>query len=215
MLELFRAGGFLMWPLLLCSILSTGIIIERAWTLRRSKIVPPSLIKQIWQWEKDNKIDGIRLQVLRRDSPLGRILAAGLVERNSGRDIMKRSLEDTGRHTAHELGRFLNTLGTMASVTPLLGLLGTVVGMIKVFAIITSEGVGDPTILAEGISEALITTATGLAIAIPTLTFYRYYSGRVEELVVAMEQDVMRFMDALHARRSTKSKSAAKAGARA
>ncbi len=214
MLELFKAGGLLMWPLLLCSILSTGIIIERAWTLRRSKIVPPTLIKQIWQWEKENKIDGIRLQVLRRDSPLGRILAAGLVERNSGRDVMKRSLEDTGRHTAHELGRFLNTLGTMASVTPLLGLLGTVVGMIKVFAIITSEGVGDPAVLAEGISEALITTATGLSIAIPTLAFYRYYSGRVEELVVAMEQDVMRFMDALHARRSTKSKSA-KAGAKA
>ena len=212
---MFKAGGLLMWPLLLCSILSMGIIIERAWSLRRHKIVPPNLIKQIWQWEKENKIDGVRLQALRNDSPLGRILAAGLAERDSGREVMKRSLEDTGRHAAHALGRFLNTLGTMASVTPLLGLLGTVVGMIKVFAIITAEGVGDPAILAEGISEALITTATGLAIAIPTLAFYRYYSGRVEELVVAMEQDVMRFMDALHARKIAKSrKRSSKAGAK-
>ena len=199
-----------MWPLLFCSILSTGIIIERGWSLRRNKVVPPDLIKHIWQWEKEGKIDGVRLQALRKGSPLGRILAAGLVERDAGREVMKRSLEDTGRHAAHELGRFLNTLGTMASVTPLLGLLGTVVGMIKVFAIITSEGVGDPAILAEGISEALITTATGLSIAIPTLAFYRYYCGRVDELVVAMEQDVVRFMDALHARRKTKAKAAAK-----
>ena len=137
---------------------------------------------------------------MREGSALGRILAVGLTSDANEREVMKQNIEDVGRHVAHELGRFLNTLGTIASITPLLGLLGTVIGMIKVFSVITTQGIGDPSVLAEGISEALVTTAAGLSVAIPTLMFYRYYRGKVEDLVLTMEQESMRLVDVLHAR---------------
>ena len=205
MLELFKAGGFLMWPILICSILSLAIVAERFWSLRRNRLIPKHLVAQVWQWEKVGHLDTKRISDLRRGSPLGRILAAGLVNRKHSREIMKESIEEVGRHVAHELTRFLNTLGTIASISPLLGLLGTVIGMIKVFAVITAHGVGDPSILAEGISEALITTAAGLSVAIPTLMFHRFFSGKVEELVLAMEVEALKMVEVMHGMRESES----------
>jgi biopolymer transport protein ExbB len=203
MLELIKAGGWLMVPLLLCSVAATAIIAERFWTLQKRRIAPNGLVLQAWQWAKDNKLDKRRLQSLRDGSPLGRVLAAGLVNRRHSKEIMKESIEDVGRHVVHELERYLNTLGTIASISPLLGLLGTVIGMIKVFAVITTQGVGDPAVLAGGISVALITTATGLSIAIPSLMFYRYFRGRVDELVLTMEQEALKMVEVLHGERES------------
>lgn len=186
-----------MLPILLCSVIAFAIIVERFWSLQRKRTAPRNLVNQIWQWARDGQLDTRRLQELRRNSPLGRILAAGLVNRRHDREVMKESIEEVGRHVAHELERFLNALGTIASISPLLGLLGTVLGMIKVFTVITTQGVGDASILASGIAEALITTAAGLMVAIPTLLFYRYFRGRVDELVVTMEQDALKLVEAM------------------
>ena len=175
-----------------------AIVAERFWTLQRRRITPSNLVVQVWQWAKSGKLDDERVRTLRKGSPLGRILAAGLVNRDSSRELMKENIEDVGRHVIHDLDRYLNTLGTIASITPLLGLLGTVIGMIKVFAVITTQGVGDPGILAGGISEALITTAAGLTVAIPTLMFHRYFRGHVDELVVTMEQEALKMVEAMH-----------------
>lgn len=201
MLELIKAGGFIMWPILLCSIIALAIAAERFWSLQSKRICPANLVAQVWQWDKAGELDKRRLHELRQGSPLGRVLAAGLVNRYHSRLIMKESIEEVGRHVAHELERFLNTLGTIASITPLLGLLGTVIGMIKVFAVITTEGVGDPGILAEGISQALITTAAGLTVAIPSLMFFRYFRGRVDELIMAMEQEALKMVEVMHGER--------------
>ena len=201
MLELVKAGGVLIWPLLLCSIISLAIIAERFWSLQTKRILSVNLVKKVWEWNKTGTLDVHHIEDLRRDSPLGRILAAGLVNRDHDRVVMKESIEEVGRHVAHDLERFLNTLGTIASISPLLGLLGTVVGMIKVFAVITAQGVGDPGVLAEGISEALITTAVGLTVAIPSLMFYRYFRGRVDELVVTMEQEALKLVEVMHGER--------------
>ncbi|MCP4042302.1 MAG: MotA/TolQ/ExbB proton channel family protein [Gammaproteobacteria bacterium] len=201
MLELIKSGGWLMLPILLCSVVAMAIIVERFWTLRRKRIVPKGLVVQVWKLAKEKKLDKRHIHVLREGSPLGRILAAGLVNMRHEREIMKESIEDTGRHVVHDLQRFLNTLGTIASITPLLGLLGTVIGMIKVFAVITTQGIGDAGILAGGISEALITTATGLAVAIPSLMFHRYFRGRVDELVITMEQEALKMVEVLHGER--------------
>jgi len=196
-LELVKAGGWVMWPILLCSVLSLAIVAERFWSLRKKRIVPRNLVARVWQWEKVGHLDDRRINALRMGSPLGRILAAGLVNRRHEREVMKESIEEVGRHVAHELERFLNTLGTIASITPLLGLLGTVLGMIKIFSVITTHGVGDPSILAEGIAEALITTAAGLTVAIPTLMFHRYFRGKVDELVVTMEQEALKMIEVM------------------
>lgn len=198
LLELVKAGGWLMVPILLCSVIAMAIIAERFWTLQRKRITPNNLVVQVWQWAKSGNLDDDRLRALRKSSPLGRILAAGLANRDSSREMMKESIEDVGRHVVHDLDRYLNTLGTIASITPLLGLLGTVIGMIKVFAVITTQGVGDPGVLAGGISEALITTAAGLTVAIPTLMFHRYFRGHVDELVVTMEQEALKMVEAMH-----------------
>lgn len=187
-----------MVPILLCSVIAMAIVAERFWTLQRKRITPNTLVVQVWQWAKSGKLDDDRIRTLRKSSPLGRILAAGLVNRNASREMMKESIEDVGRHVVHELDRYLNTLGTIASITPLLGLLGTVFGMIKVFAVITTQGVGDPGVLAGGISQALITTAAGLTVAIPALMFHRYFRGHVDELVVTMEQEALKMVEAMH-----------------
>jgi len=196
--ELIRAGGFLMWPILACSIISMAIIAERFWSLRQTKIAPTNLVANVWQWHKSDQLDAKRIQALRTNSPLGMILAAGLLNRKHSREIMKESIEEVGRLVAHSLERFLNTLGTISSITPLLGLLGTVIGMIKVFTVITSQGIGDPSILSEGISEALLTTAAGLSVAIPSLMFYRYFRGKVDDLVVTMEQEALKMVEVMH-----------------
>ena len=211
MLELVKAGGWLMLPILLCSVAAMAITVERFWTLNRERVAPENLVVRVWQWVNDGKLDEEHIKQLRQSSPLGRILAAALIKRHRTREIMKESLEDVGHHVVHELERYLNSLGTIASVTPLLGLLGTVIGMIKVFAVITTQGVGDPGVLANGISEALITTAAGLTVAIPSVMFYRFFRGRVDELVVAMEQEALKLVEALQPKRGrAKSKAAAK-----
>jgi len=196
-LELIKAGGLLMWPILVCSVISLAIIIERFWSLQQKRIAPKHLVAQVWQWAKVGHLDNRRIQNLRISSPLGRILAAGLVNRAHEREVMKESIEEIGRQVAHSLDRFLNTLGTIASITPLLGLLGTVIGMIKVFAVITTHGVGDASILAGGISEALLTTAAGLSVAIPTLMFHRYFRGKVNDLVMTMEQEALKMVEVM------------------
>ena len=201
MLELIKSGGFLIWPLLLCSIISLAIIAERFWSLQTKRIISTNLVIKVWEWNKKGVLDARHIEDLRVDSPLGKVLAAGLVNRKHDREVMKESIEEVGHHVAHDLERFLNTLGTIASISPLLGLLGTVVGMIKVFAVITAQGVGDPSVLAEGISEALITTAVGLTVAIPSLMFYRYFRGRVDELVVTMEQEALKMVEVMHGER--------------
>lgn len=201
MFELVTAGGWLMAPIIACSIVAFAIIAERLWTLRVKRVIPRSLVAQVWDWAKERKFDLERLQTLRASSPLGRILAAGLSNRNASREVMKESIEDTGRHVVHELERYLNTLGTIAAIAPLLGLLGTVIGMIKVFSAITTQGVGNPAALAGGISEALITTAAGMVVAIPTLMFYRYFRGKVALLVIRMEQQAVRMVEVLHGQR--------------
>ncbi|MCX4188662.1 MotA/TolQ/ExbB proton channel family protein [Methylophaga sp. OBS3] len=198
MLELFKAGGWLMFPLFACSIIAIAIIAERFWSLQTKRIAPPELITQIWQWLRYNQVDQERIKNLQKNSPLGRILAAGLLDRNSARDITKESIEDTGRHVTALMEKNLNTLGTIAAISPLIGLLGTVVGMIKVFAVITTEGVGNPETLAGGISEALITTAAGLVVAIPSVIFYRYFRGKINRLVVNMEEQAMQLIEILH-----------------
>jgi len=198
MLELFKAGGLLMLPLFACSVIAIAIIAERFWSLQNKRIAPPELITQIWQWLQYDQVDKNRIQALQQNSPLGQVLAAGLVNRKCTRDITKEGIEDVGRHVTLSLERNLNTLGTIAAITPLLGLLGTVIGMIKVFAVITTEGVGNPETLAGGISEALITTATGLVVAIPSLIFYRYFRGKINRLVVDMEEQALKLIELLH-----------------
>ncbi|MDH3561068.1 MAG: MotA/TolQ/ExbB proton channel family protein [Gammaproteobacteria bacterium] len=201
MLELVKAGGWLMLPIIACSVIALAIIAERIWSLRVNRVLPKNLLVQVWRWEKINQLNDKHLQELQGGSPLGCILSAGIINRHQDRDIMKESIEDTGRHVVHELERYLNSLGTIAAITPLLGLLGTVIGMIKVFATITTEGVGNPGALAGGISEALITTAAGLSVAIPTLMFYRYFRGRVRMLVIRMEQEALRMVEVMHGER--------------
>jgi biopolymer transport protein ExbB len=197
-LELIKAGGLLMWPIILCSVITMAIVAERFWSLRKIKVAPDNLVAKVWQWQKVGHLDNKRIRDLRDSSPLGKILAAGLVNRNHSREIMKESIEEIGRHVAHDLERFLNALGTIASISPLLGLLGTVIGMIKVFTVITSMGVGDPSILSEGISEALITTAAGLSVAIPSLMFHRYFRGRIDSLIVTMEEESLKMVEVMH-----------------
>ncbi len=191
-----------MAPIILCSILAFTIVVERLWTLREKKIIPPHLVEQILKLHQKNAIGSEAIEKLYANSPLGRILSAGLRNMHGKREVMKESIEEEGRQVALSLERFLNTLGTIASITPLLGLLGTVIGMIKVFAVITSLGVGDPKILADGISEALITTAAGLSVAIPAVMFYRYLRGRVDELLLKMEAQAVYLVEVIHGERS-------------
>ncbi|MEJ2535350.1 MAG: MotA/TolQ/ExbB proton channel family protein [Gammaproteobacteria bacterium] len=197
MLEIILAGGWLMAPILLCSTLAVAIIIERFWTLRRSSVVPASVGEEVEQWAARDELDQEHLDRLRANSALGKVLAAALANRHRPREIIKEAVEDTGRHVVHELERFLNTLGTIAGITPLLGLLGTVIGMIRVFSAIMIHGVGNANELAGGISEALITTAAGLTVAIPSFFFYRYFKGRVQEYVVSMEEQAISLIGAI------------------
>ena len=147
-------------------------------------MIPEDLTSKVWGWVKKDQLDQKQIQSLHQGSPLGQILAAGLMNRDRERSIMKDSIEDTGRHVVHELERYLETLGTIAAISPLLGLLGTVIGMVKVFTAITTFGVGDPTQLAGGIAEALITTAAGLTVAIPVMVGFFFYRNRVVKIIL-------------------------------
>jgi biopolymer transport protein ExbB len=196
-LEIILAGGWLMAPIMLCSILSLTIIAERSWSLRRSNVIPGDLGKLVEEWAARHELDRRHIEQLRSGSALGRVLSAALVNRHRSRELIKEAVEDTGRHVVHQLERFLNTLGTIAGISPLLGLLGTVIGMIKVFSAIMVHGVGNANQLAGGISEALITTAAGLSVAIPSFFFYRYFKGRVESYVVSMEEEAITLIEAI------------------
>jgi biopolymer transport protein ExbB len=193
------AGGWTMPFIVAGSVIAMAIVIERSLALKPERIAPPHLLAGVWQQLKAGELDAIRLKQLRQGSPLGAILAAGLANRVQGRDIMKESIQEAAGHVIHNLGRYLNTLGTIAAVTPLLGLLGTVVGMIRVFTEITVQGTGNANALAGGISEALITTAAGLAVAIPSLVMHRYFTGKIDAIVVGLEQESIKLVDALHA----------------
>ena len=195
MLEIVQAGGLLMLPIIACSVIAAAIILERLWTLQRKRVLPASLALQVRDWVSNDQLDPKHLQRLHESSPLGQMLATGLANRNAPREVVKESIEDVGRHVVHELERYLSPLGTIAAISPLLGLLGTVIGMIKVFAAITANGVGNPGVLAGGISEALITTAAGLSVAIPALIAYRYLRARVDGLVVEMEKETIKFLE--------------------
>ena len=203
MFEFVKAGGWLMLPIIACSIVAVAIIVERFWSLQRKRITPQHLVAQVWHWAKANDLDEVKVNQLRSGSPLGKVIAAGLINRHHPREIMKESIEDAGRHIVPELERFLNTLGTIASVAPLLGLLGTVVGMIDVFAAIIEHGVGNPAVLAEGISKALVTTAAGLSVAIPALMFSRYFKGYVNELILTMEKEAVKLVEVIHGDRES------------
>ncbi|MDC0598571.1 MotA/TolQ/ExbB proton channel family protein [Gammaproteobacteria bacterium] len=206
MFELVRTGGWLMLPIILCSIIAIAIIIERFWTLNPNRIAPKNVLAEVWNKIKSNQMDSAQLRDLRLSSPLGQILAAGLINSKSGRAIMTESIEQTASHVIHDMERYLSSLGTIAAITPLLGLLGTVLGMIKVFSEIMAQGTGNANVLAGGISEALVTTAAGLCVAIPALLFYRMFTRRVEGLVIELERESIKLIDALHSSRSVEFK---------
>jgi biopolymer transport protein ExbB len=201
MWELVKAGGYVMWPIILCSIAAAAIIVERLWTLQESRVIPKELTNKVLQWIETRQLNDKMIHALEQNSPLGKVIAVGLANRHRSRDILVERVVDTGRHVVHELERFIGMLGTIASISPLLGLLGTVTGIIRAFNDITVQGSGDPRILSGGIAQALITTAAGLVVAIPALVGYRYLRGRVEVLVVQMEKEAMRLVDVLESQK--------------
>lgn len=199
MLEIIKLGGWMMVPIVACSIVSMAIIAERIWALRTSRIMPPGLVPQIAELHKNNKLTTSALRTIKSNSPLGAIITAALTSHAQGRTAMKENVEQAGRRVVHELERYLNTLGTIASIAPYLGLLGSVLGMMKVFSTFSAAGneIANPAQLAGGISEILIATAAGLAVAIPSLIFYRYFQGKVAELTVRMEEEALQLIEVL------------------
>lgn len=196
MWELIEAGGWLMWPILLCSVVASGIILERLWTLRTRRVAPPNLLGVAWGLVQEKRLNNRSLKDLHGNSPLGELFAVGLANARHGREVMKECLEETGARIVHDLERYLNALGTIAATAPLLGLLGTVLGMIEIFSsFMGTTGAANPAVLAGGIAKALITTAAGLIVAIPALFFHRYLQRRVDELVVGMEQEAIRLVE--------------------
>ncbi len=202
MWELVKAGGYVMWPIILCSIAAAAIFVERLWTLQESRVLPKELTRKVIQWIETRDLNDKMIAALEQNSPLGKVIAVGLANRNRARDILAERVADTGRHVVHELERFIGMLGTIASIAPLLGLLGTVTGIIRAFNDLSLKGSGDPRILSGGIAEALITTAAGLLVAIPALVGYRYLRGRVEGLVVEMEKEAMQLVDFIEVQKS-------------
>ena len=202
MFEFLKTGGFLVLPILICSIIAMAIIIERLLTLREKNIIPATVIKQAQQLASSGSSPAA-IEGIRKSSMVGKVLASGLASAGSPRHIMRESLEESGRHVAHEMEKNLTALGTIAAITPLLGLLGTVIGMIEVFSVITSMGVGSPTDLAGGISTALITTAAGISVAVPALIFHRYFRGKINDFVVRMEQESLKIVELAHAKPKT------------
>jgi biopolymer transport protein ExbB len=198
---MIEAGGWVMLPIIACSVAAMAIVLERAWTLRRRRIMPDNLVSGIWQLHRTGRLTEERIQEIHDASPLGRMLAAGIVNRFHSREVMKEAIGDVGRQVVAGLERYLNTLGTIASVTPLLGLLGTVLGMIDIFAVITDAGVGHAGLLAGGIAKALITTAAGLVVAIPALMAHRFFNSKVNKLAIAMEEQALRLVEVIKGER--------------
>ncbi|TSA21776.1 MAG: MotA/TolQ/ExbB proton channel family protein [Betaproteobacteria bacterium] len=194
MIELIQAAGWPIWPLIIASVIALAIIFERAWSLRLERVLPTGLLQR--------SVDTLKAGAPVTDdgSPLGRLLATGASMVGRSREVMKESLEETGRAVAHDLSRYLTTLGTIASVAPLLGLLGTVIGMVEIFGAQTPTG-GNPAALAHGISVALYNTAFGLIVAIPSMIAYRHFRGQVESLLVEMEQQAVKLVEIIHGER--------------
>jgi len=196
--ELIVAGGWVMWPIIGCSVLAVVIAVERFLALRPERVVPSQLLSQVWHWVHEEGITRERLDELRGSSPLGQILATALGNVDHGREVMKDSVEETATQVIHSLERFVGVLGTVTSIAPLLGLLGTVLGMIEAFSAIMAHGSGNAALLAGGISKALITTAAGLIVAIPALVCHRFFERRIDSLVVEMQERAVKLVDALH-----------------
>lgn len=198
MIDLLVAGGWVMPLIVACSVVALSISIERYLALDRSKVAPPHPLATVWRDLKQGELNAQKLAQLRTNSPLGAILAAGIANGGQGRDVMKESISEAASHVVHDLEKYLNSLGTVAAIAPLLGLLGTVVGMIDVFTQITTVGTGNANTLAGGISEALLTTAAGLIVAIPALVMHRYYTGLIDTIVVDLEREAIKLVDAIH-----------------
>lgn len=197
MLDFITAGGFLMIPIVLSSILALIVIGNLFLTLQRKKVLPDGLTNQARKLALSGKMTEAHIEQVRDASLLGKVLAAGLESAGSPRHLMKENIEETGRHVIHSMDKYMTTLGTIAAIAPLLGLLGTVVGMISVFSVITVQGVGSPTELAGGISQALITTAAGISVAVPALIFHRYFRGKINDYAVEMEKEAIKLVDAV------------------
>lgn len=191
------AGGWAMLPILICSAIALAIVLERCWTLRRASVLPPGLGNEVRQWARSGQLDPQHIETLANGSPLGELLAAALSVRDRSRELIKERIEDTGRHVVHRMERYLNTLGTIALIGPLLGLLGTVIGLIRMFMDVMKGGVGDPMKMAGGIGEALICTASGLVVAIPAYVLHRYFRSKVAGYCVAMEKEATGLLDDL------------------
>jgi biopolymer transport protein ExbB len=197
MWELFIAGGPLMWPILLCSVLALAIVAERLWVLRPDRVCPPDLARRVQRLVEANQVTDKVTDALAKGPPLGRLLRVALQHRHRPREVLRERLEDTGREVVHDLERYLPMLGTIAGVAPLLGLLGTVTGIIKAFDTLSAGGGGGARLLSGGIAEALVTTAAGLIVAIPALVATRALRSRVDRLVLHMEREAGEFVDAL------------------
>ncbi len=200
MMGLILAGGGMMIPILLASIVALAIIFERVWALRYSRLMGGDLVGTVESWITQGQLSTLKISELARTAPLGIILAAGL-QNMCNMDAMRARMEDAGRHVAHQMERYLNTLGTIAVISPLLGLLGTVVGIIDVFQSITASGGAagvNPELLAGGISKALVTTAGGMMVAVPAYVFHRYFRGLVDERIIDMERESIRLVDLIH-----------------
>jgi biopolymer transport protein ExbB len=197
MIELIIKGGPVMAPLLLCSVVSLSIIVERCLSLRRHRILRYDILQRIEELLRDRKIPEASTLCKRYPSSMTRILLAAILNHDKSRQEIKEIIEDAGRQEVPVLERYLTILGTIASISVLLGLLGTVTGMIRTFNVIASLGYGHPEALASGISEALVATATGLAIAIPTLVLYNFFTSKVDSLVIEMEKNSLRMLSIL------------------
>jgi biopolymer transport protein ExbB len=196
-LSLIEAAGWPIWPLIIASVIALALIIERLWSLRQSIVAPAGLVDKVLVEYRERGATPEVLAKTAQQGPLGRILAAGLANVKAPRPVMKEAIEEVGRIVTHDLERFLPTLGTIAAIGPLLGLLGTVIGMIEIFGSQSSSG-SNPIVLAHGISVALYNTAMGLIVAIPSMIFYRYFRGKVDGLVVEMEQQAIKLVDFAH-----------------
>jgi biopolymer transport protein ExbB len=195
--QILMAGGWAMAPILICSAVALAIVLERCWTLRRASVLPPGLSQEVREWAQSDQLDPEHIEKLSSGSPLGELLAAALAVRNRPRELIKERIEDTGRHVVHRMERYLNTLGTIALIGPLLGLFGTVIGLIRMFMEVMVGGMADPTKMAGGIGEALICTAAGLTVAIPAYVLHRYFRSKVAGYCVDMEKQATLLLDDL------------------
>ncbi len=202
MIDIVQAAGWPIWPIILCSVIAIAIIGERFYSLRQNMVAPRDLLPRIVQEYRKTGVTADMLSSAARGSLLGRILAAGLRNIDSTREVMKESIEEAGRAASHELDRFLTTLGTIATMSPLLGLLGTIIGMIEIFGASTPTGVTDPARLAHGISIALYNAAFGIMVAVPALVFYRHFRARADSLIIEMELQAVKLVEIIHGQRA-------------